>query len=233
MVRHKPKSRPIARLGLLGDVHAEDATVAVALRLFADRGVDATVTVGDLVDGPGCADRCIELLAEAGVLAVRGNHDRWFLTGESRHMQGATMTLGGHARAFVDALPATLQVDTAAGKVLICHGAGAGAEDMASLEGQYNPLRDNLLEEEQPRVVVSGHTHRRMVWAYGGATFINAGTLFRLHHPCFATVDLVAGEVTFFDVGPRGRIHVGRAIPLVERPRRATRRAGASRCGDA
>jgi predicted phosphodiesterase len=68
-------TRPLARLGLLGDLHAEDAALALALQVFADEGVEQVLSVGDIVDGPGSVERCCELLATAGAAAVRGNHE--------------------------------------------------------------------------------------------------------------------------------------------------------------
>ena len=41
------------KVGILGDVHCEDAALGAARALFAERGASRVLAVGDLVDGPG------------------------------------------------------------------------------------------------------------------------------------------------------------------------------------
>jgi hypothetical protein len=41
------------RIGLIGDIHAEDASLALSLRVLGDAGADRVMAVGDIVDG-GC-----------------------------------------------------------------------------------------------------------------------------------------------------------------------------------
>jgi putative phosphoesterase len=173
------------RIGLLGDIHAKDEALELALRVFVDEGADLVMAVGDLVDGPGSADRCCALLAEAGAAVVRGNHERWLSAGTMRDLPDATLTLGAPAHAFVAALPATLRFAVPGGEVLLCH--GLGADDMASVapDAEVSSIRWNdplaaLIAEDRPLWVLNGHTHRRGVWSYRKLTVINGG-------PCCAT----------------------------------------------
>ena len=66
------------RIGLLTDIHEEVSHLRTALRVLATEGVDTIVQIGDACDsfGPG-SDRqqTAELLANAGVIGVWGNHD--------------------------------------------------------------------------------------------------------------------------------------------------------------
>jgi predicted phosphodiesterase len=215
------------RVGLLGDIHAEDHSVALALRVLADAGVDCIMAVGDIVDGPGSVERCCELLAGAGAKVVRGNHDRWLLAGINRDLPQATLTLGAEARAFLAALPATRRIDVPGGQILLCH--GLDDDDMASvsldtdaMSIRYNPPLERLIDADEPLWILAGHTHRRGVWSYRKLTVINAGTLFREHEPCFAVVDLASQEVTYFDLHPDGRVHQEASVPLP--PPRGARR---------
>jgi predicted phosphodiesterase len=218
---------PLRRIGLLGDIHAEDTSLAVALRVLADAGVDALMAVGDIADGPGSVDRCCDLLATAGALAVRGNHERWLLAGTMRDLPDATHTLGAEARAFLGGLPATRRFDVPGGQVLLCH--GLGDDDMASVDPEdritmrYDPPLLTLLDEERTLWVLNGHTHRRGVWSERTLTIVNAGTLFREHDPCFVLVDLALREVTYFDLDRSGgRVARQQTVPLP--PPRGARR---------
>ena len=210
---------PAARIGLIGDIHTEDEALELALRVFIDAGVDVVMAVGDIVDGPGSADRCCALLAEAGAVVVRGNHDRWFSAGTMRDLSDATLTLGAQARAFLAALPSTLRFAVPGGELLLCH--GLGDDDMASvaLDADAFSIRWNaplaaLIDEDRPLWVLNGHTHRRGVWSYRRLTVINAGTLSRGHDPCLALVDLVRAEVTYLDVDGGTRIGRRETVPL-------------------
>jgi predicted phosphodiesterase len=199
-----PAPRLPARLGLLGDLHAEDGALGLALRVFADEGVDRVLSVGDIAAGRGSVDRCCARLAEAGAAVVRGNHDRWMLAGAMRELPHATLDVSAATRAFLAALPATMRVDTVACTLLLCH--GLGGDDMASVDPddgyglRYNEPLQALIEGDAPLVMVNGHTHRRLVWSSGRLAVINAGTLLRGHDPCFAILDLARWEVTYFDV---------------------------------
>jgi predicted phosphodiesterase len=208
-----------SRIGLLGDIHTEDEALELALRVFVDVGADVVMAVGDIVDGPGSADQCCALLAEAGAVVVRGNHERWFSAGTMRELPDATLTLGAQARRFLAGLPATLRFARPSGEILLCH--GLGNDDMASvaldadaLSIKWNDPLSALLAEDRPLWVLNGHTHRRGVWSYRKLTIINGGTLFRDHEPCFSLVDLVRAEVTYFDVARGTRVGRKETVPL-------------------
>jgi predicted phosphodiesterase len=212
-----------SRIGLLGDVHAEDGALAVALRFFADAGVDLVAAVGDIVDGPASADRCCALLAEAGAAVVRGNHDRWFAAGTLRELPEATLTLGSGARTFLEALPVMCRFAVSGGDLLLCH--GLGNDDMASvaldadaMSIQWNDPLAALLAEDRPLWVLNGHTHRRGVWSYQKLTVVNGGTLLRDHDPCISIVDLARAEVTYVDIEGGSRVGRKETVPLSPPP---------------
>ena len=47
----------ITRLGVIGDVHAEDIRLELALNHLQANGVDQIICPGDVVDGIGCPER--------------------------------------------------------------------------------------------------------------------------------------------------------------------------------
>jgi predicted phosphodiesterase len=189
-----------ARFLLIGDVHAEHVRLAAALDHAAHR-VDRVLCVGDIVDGPGDVARCIALLDGHGAAVVCGNHDRWAAAGRPLDPRG-------HAPeviAWLSRLPATLELATVAGPLLLCH--GVGGDDMVRLQPEddgyalaSNDALQSLLRAGHHRIVVGGHTHRRMVRRFGDLVFVNAGTLQTGRDPCCAVMDLDAGTVEFLDV---------------------------------
>lgn len=195
----------LTRFGVLGDIHTEDLALEAALEAFASAGLDAILCVGDIVDGRGDADRTCQLLRDAGVLAVCGNHDRWFLRGTPLGMPDDTRTLDASHRAWLGSLPTSRRFETPRGGLVLCH--GIGDDDMAVLRSSTDEYSLSWLKslralQADPQVVwmVGGHTHERMLRALDGLTVINAGTLHRSYRQGFVIVDMQALELQCFDL---------------------------------
>jgi len=197
----------VARWGLLGDIHAEDERLAAALAVFRADGVDRVLFVGDVVDGIGDVDRCCALLAAAGAVGVRGNHDRWLLADDMRGLPHAhaRAELAPRSLAFLEAQPAVRELATPFGLALLCH--GIGEHDMRRLtpddDGyalEVNDALTELVEARRHALVVGGHTHLRMVRRFGELVFVNPGTLARDAVPCCAVLDLDARRVQFYEL---------------------------------
>lgn len=198
---------PLKRIGVLGDIHCENARLAAALQFFQTQNLDLICAVGDIVDGPGDPNQTIELLQQNRVVAVRGNHERWLLKNEMRGLQDAQTRFDFSALSwvYINNLPVQLKFETIAGRMLLCH--GLGADDMAgvwpfddtmTLHSNYALWR--LVNSEEFAFVVNGHTHQRLVRSFGEMTIINAGTLYRKHKPCFGVVDFEARHVQFYEL---------------------------------
>lgn len=119
------------KVGVLGDVHCEDAALSAARALFTKHAASRVLAVGDFVDGPGDPHRTLELLADTD--AVAGNHDRWYGLGMLRELPDALPigTLSAGHRHWLSGLPSSRQYTTAKGKLLLCH--GIGDDDMVSV----------------------------------------------------------------------------------------------------
>ena len=202
------------RFGLIGDVHAEDQRLHVALAALGEARVDRILCVGDLVDGEGDVDRTCALLVEHRVITVRGNHDRWIRDDDMRTLPRAHR-MTGLAPASIEllkSLPPTLSIDLPLGKLLLCH--GVGSNDMRKLGPDENGYaissNDDLLKvlfDATISIMVCGHTHVPMVRRFergsGKAPLVvvNAGTLAREDKPGFVILDTAARRVDFFAIG--------------------------------
>jgi hypothetical protein len=70
----------LRKVAVIGDIHCEDERLAAVLGHFAILKVDATLAVGDTVDGEGDANRAWYLSAEYSVtvgVAPRSGTLRW------------------------------------------------------------------------------------------------------------------------------------------------------------
>lgn len=211
---------PYARLLVLGDVHAEHEAVARVLDYASERlDADAVLCVGDIVDGVGDADATLDTLRERGVFTVAGNHERWFLNAEMRHLKNCTPSLRDDNRAMLAGLPRTLRFRTTAGGALLCHAVGEDDETFlrSTTRGydlQINALRELMLD---PSVdyMLAGHTHERMVRPFQGLVVVNAGTLRRDDDPGFVLVDFESMRVRCFDIEGQGaEVHEREPLPL-------------------
>jgi len=201
------------RIGVVGDIHTSLEKLRWALSLLKEHAVDHIYATGDIVDGPSPGDavvRACALLQETGVTCVLGNHDRWLLDNQQRDLEGATYPseLTREARGYLQSLPASVEVRTPCGVLLLGH--GLGSDDMTALHPHdhgaslhYNTALQSILRSERHRFVVSGHTHLRMVRKLAGVTFINAGALHYTRDPCCLLLDFTALRAQFFDYHPR------------------------------
>lgn len=209
------------RLGLIGDVHAEDELLARTLDELAGARVDHILCTGDLVDGHGSVDRVCALLGERDVLVVRGNHDRWIRDDEVRSLPHAhRMTeLTAATIAFLEDLPPTrsLALPSSDGTLLLCH--GVGPNDMCQLKpddyGYAISSNEDLLAllfDPNVHVMVGGHTHEPMVRRFerrrgkNPLWVVNPGTLAREGGrsgagPGYAVLDLARASVDFYRFG--------------------------------
>lgn len=197
------------RWGVIGDVHCEDERLETSITTLLEAGADTLIQVGDIVDGGGNLERCVELLKAHDVHTIAGNHERWFLAGEMRELKGATLEADESTRSFLASLPATRRFDTPKGDLLVCH--GVGENDMVNLRPDTRgyalqsvmPSLRPLLLDTSLRFMLGGHTHQRMVRTFEGLTVINAGTL--VDHggdhepPGFILLDVEADEVRCWD----------------------------------
>lgn len=207
--RADPLLRVRARAGVIGDIHTETDTLSWALSVLSAEGAEHIFATGDIADGPQHGEgvnRACRLLRDGNVQTVLGNHDRWLLDSAMRDFPDATFLdeLDAAARDYLRNLPATREVETPHGLLLLCH--GLGPDDMATLyphdrgaELSANAPLQALLLAGRYRYVVGGHTHRRMVRKIDETTFINAGAIRETREPCCLLLDFEAGVAQYFD----------------------------------
>lgn len=197
----------LRRAGLIGDIHCEVVRLKTVFEHFRSLAVDSVLAVGDIADGHGDINEACALLQAEGALVVTGNHDRWLLAGEMRHLPDATRleTVTPAVRRYLADLPKTRLLESPRGTVLLCH--GLGEDDMASVkpDDDCEALRANaaflkLLAARPARIVINGHSHRPMLRNIDGLTVLNVGTLHPMDRSVCAIADFEAGEVQIYDI---------------------------------
>jgi len=200
------RQRPLERFALIGDVHAEDERLEVAIRIARDHGAEAILCVGDVADGFGDLARTIEILARERIRIVRGNHDRWFLQDAMRTLVPVQYrSEHPEAEAAARLWPPVLEVETVRGTLLLCHGVGDDDFSFIKAHTHEDEVREmsawsRLVRTKRYRFMAGGHTHDAMVRTIDGITILNPGTLKRDKQPCTSLVDMQAGEMRLFDL---------------------------------
>jgi len=191
------------RLGVIADVHGNDVALRAVLDDAGRHQVDQWWVLGDLVlFGPRPAEVLDLLRGLPGVSMLRGNTDRYVLTGEQPAPHATTADAAGHidlverrtamaagigwTRGVLEqagllndlvTLPAQLRLEFPGGTEVLGVHASPGADD--------GPGIDPGLPEEQLRallagcgadVVVGGHTHIQTNRTAGGIRAVNPGS---------------------------------------------------------
>jgi putative phosphoesterase len=203
-----------ARIGVIGDIHTDLERLRWALSVLRAQGVERVLATGDLVDGPSDGAQIVricQLLREVDAWVVLGNHDRWLLDGQQRDLPDATFAddIDAPTREYLQSLPASIEILTPLGLLLFGH--GLGSNDMSALHPHdHGPALTNnttlqtLLRRARYQLVVSGHTHKRMVRKLDAVTFINAGALQLTREPCCLVLDFADHRASFFDYTDAG-----------------------------
>lgn len=209
----------LSTIGVIGDIHAESERLRASLLYLQQINLDATICTGDIVDGRGSVDECVQLLQEFDVKTVLGNHDAWFLKNSMRGLPDSTKAsdVNENTWHFLSGLPIEREFETKAGRLLVCH--GLGRHLMAKVgEDDYGYALDNnfelqdLIESRRWRFVVNGHTHRQMTRDFSELTVINAGSLL-YDYPCFQTINFSTGLITVFSPDDPAQNSVSMKIP--------------------
>ena len=203
-----PPSLP-QRIGIIGDVHAEHLGLANAIEHLLHEGADLLICTGDIADGAGCLERCVELLQTYDVITVRGNHDRWLIESKVRHLEDAHQLddLSPTCIDYLSSLPSQLSIPTPLGPLLLCHGIASndlqkiwpGTERMPI---ERSSTLDSIVADGHVRFIVNGHVHYRTLIHFEHTLLLNAGTLKRAHKAGFSLLDLDRLEITGFEFEP-------------------------------
>jgi predicted phosphodiesterase len=200
----------IRRLAVIGDLHGEHGRLARTLEWLHGQRLDAILCTGDVADGRGCINLCCDLLAEASVNTVAGNHDRWLLEDRVRHLSDAhsEAELSAGSREFLEGLPRQREFQTSLGRLLLCH--GVGENDLAkvwpgtSQSGiRRNAELDDLLRTADFRFLINGHMHFRVLIDFSELLLVNAGTL-KGERGGVSLIDFDGGAVAAYEVGDQG-----------------------------
>ena len=174
------------RIAVLADIHGNLLALEAVLADLASHAPDLVVNLGDHLSGPLEAARTADLLmAQAGWIQIRGNHDRRLITREPSAMRPSDRAAfqqlnDAHKRWLRSLAPAT----TVAENVFLCHGTPESDVDYLLEEVSATGVR--LASREKIRAaagsirgaILCGHSHvPRFVDLGDGTVVLNPGSV--------------------------------------------------------
>lgn len=212
-----------SKIGIIGDVHAEDQLLQTAITHLYKLGAEVLICTGDLADGSGDLDRCVDLMIEHRVVTVRGNHDRWLLQDKARHVPNAHLRhqTRDATLEFLHELPVQTTLDTLLGPLLLCHGMADNDLQKIWPGTERMPIErcsrlDRIIAQDHVRFIVNGHVHYRTLIHFNNLLLLNAGTLKQVHRPGFGLLDLAQKQIIGFEFEPG--VRAVRCHPLAPGP---------------
>jgi predicted phosphodiesterase len=162
------------RYGVISDIHGNLHALEAALAVLSKSGIDEYLCAGDLVGYGPMPNECVSRLSGLEARCVTGNHDLIALGRLSDNgcsqlardsLQWTRGELNGDSRRYLERLPSVL---TTADGVVVAHGSLDDPSEYVR-EPDQRSAQLRLLERSFPqaRLLVLGHTHRRVAYAAG------------------------------------------------------------------
>ena len=163
---------------LLYDIHGNLPALEAVVADAREAGVNDFVLGGDYALFGAFPSECTALLRDLDATWIRGNTDRWLQDASDAPdnevvrlaLAHARDALGDEARELASLAP-TVVVDGA----LVCH--AAPRSDMTSFMPAASERDAELLSDEDPDVIVFGHTHLQFQRPSGRHTLVNPGSV--------------------------------------------------------
>lgn len=171
-------------IGIIGDIHTQNIQLRMCIQYMRAENVHDILCTGDIADGPGDINACINTIREENIEIVLGNHDQWLMAEPTRKATNYSniSQLSDYNKQWLKNVPKTAEFSTRIGNMLLCH--GLGSNDMGSLKPtdcgyslEYNKEFNEIVSHSTYKLVIAGHTHIKMVRTIAGITFINPGSL--------------------------------------------------------
>ena len=221
------------RLAVLADVHANLPALESVLRDVDRVGPDEIWVAGDLVGYNPWPNEVLALLRGRRVHAIRGNHDRAAISGNTTGFNDLAVAAVRWTRivltpgsiTYLNGLEDRARRPTAAGDVAMYHGSPRHDDEYV---WPWTASED-LVAMARARVVILGHTHIPLAFAFRSGFLVNPGSVGqpRDHDPraswALLDTDLMTFEVhrVRYDVESvfRAILQAGLPKPLADRLR--------------
>lgn len=176
------------KVGLLADIHANDAALEAVLDAAQACNVEHLLIAGDLVGYYFAPRRVLELLDGWSYSAVRGNHEDLLRAARAspyaldditqRYGPGVKIALEELTKEQLDylcSLPHPLRITTGAVRTVLCHGSPRSIDRYVYPSATATFLATTFAENAD--LYVFGHTHYPTIFRVGSTVAVNPGSV--------------------------------------------------------
>lgn len=177
------------RVGIFSDVHGNVVALEAVLADLERRGVDWTVSLGDVATLGARPAKVIDRLKEADCVCIKGNHDAYLLDetslsanssipGWMREQIGwCAGRLSAEELEFLRSFESEVEISLDPSHSLLCvHGSPRSYEEMILSTTPPSEL-DSMLEGLHAEILAAGHSHLQMVRRHKGILIVNPGSV--------------------------------------------------------
>ena len=172
----------MTRLAIISDIHSNLEALQATMRELGDCQI---FCLGDIVGYGANPNEVIEVLEEARVMAVRGNHDDAVLTGDfsmfnARAAMAAKWTaqkLTAAGREYLRSLPKVIGTEFGGIKAYLTHGSPDDNLWEYVDPSTHHLLFDHYLGKLGAGVIALGHTHVPYTWPCEKGLVFNPGSV--------------------------------------------------------
>src|SRR5512136_356371 len=169
------------RLALLADIHGNLPALEAVLRDVDAAGADAIWVAGDLVGYNPWPNEVVQVLRDRKVRAIRGNHDRaalsgdtsWFNEVAARAIRWTRIVLTPASVGYMKSLEDRLRVPLPYGTVAMYHGSPRNDDEYVMPWAADEPL----VRMANAPFVILGHTHVPMAFSSRYGILVNPGSV--------------------------------------------------------
>ncbi|MGL5382391.1 MAG: metallophosphoesterase family protein [Culicoidibacterales bacterium] len=174
------------KLAIIGDIHANAPALQAVLTDISKRNVDAIICTGDIVGYLPYPNEVIDLLKQAHVLCVQGNHDaKYGKLPAKAEVDEVTLqakasfiwtqqTLTALNHAYLANLPTQLVLEFANQRLQVVHGSHRTNTEYVFADDEQLAT---IAAEIDATIFISGHTHLAYAKVVADVLFINPGSV--------------------------------------------------------
>lgn len=160
------------KIGIVSDIHADARALRRALEDMPS--VDALLCPGDAVsEYRFCADT-VEVLQQAQVICIQGNHEVVLFGGRNpAYLKKCRETFTAESLDFLATAPLSRELEVDGVRVLLIHASPWEPHDEYIYPGSPRLAKFATLDHD---LVCFGHTHVPLIHRVGGVTVLNPGS---------------------------------------------------------
>ena len=161
------------KIGIVSDIHADPKALRRALEDMPS--IDALLCPGDAVSEYRFCTETVEILQQANVLCIQGNHEVVLFGGRNpAYLKKCRETFPAEALDFLATAPLTRDLAFAGTNILLVHASPWEPYDEYIYPGSTRLARFATLTQD---FVCFGHTHVPFVHREGSVTVVNPGSV--------------------------------------------------------